>query len=40
MAGIVTLLELEEGEIVTSGRSAFSQSPPIMTIVDPFQNGR
>ena len=35
MAGIVTLLELEEGEIVTSGRSAFSQSPPIMTIVDP-----
>ena len=35
MTGIVTLLELEEGEIVTSGRSAFSQSPPIMTIVDP-----
>lgn len=35
MAGIVTLLELEEGEIVTSGRSAFSQSPPLMTIVDP-----
>ena len=35
MAGVVTLLELEEGEIVTSGRSAFSQSPPIMTIVDP-----
>ena len=35
MAGIVTLLELEEGEIVTSGRSAFSQSPPIMTLVDP-----
>ena len=35
MAGIVTLLELEVGEIVTSGRSAFSQSPPIMTIVDP-----
>ena len=35
MAGLVTLLELEEGEIVTSGRSAFSQSPPIMTIVDP-----
>ncbi len=35
MSGLVTLLELEEGEIVTSGRSAFSQSPPIMTIVDP-----
>lgn len=35
IAGIVTLLELEVGEIVTSGRSAFSQSPPIMTIVDP-----
>ena len=35
MAGIVTLLELEAGEIVTSGRSAFSQSPPLMTIVDP-----
>ena len=35
MAGVVTLLELELGEIVTSGRSAFSQSPPIMTIVDP-----
>ncbi|MDE0683222.1 MAG: HlyD family efflux transporter periplasmic adaptor subunit, partial [Candidatus Poribacteria bacterium] len=35
MAGIITLLELEEGEIVTSGRSAFSQSPPLMTIVDP-----
>ena len=35
MAGIVTLLELELGEIVTSGRSAFSQSPPLMTIVDP-----
>ena len=35
MSGIVTLLELEVGEIVTSGRSAFSQSPPLMTIVDP-----
>ncbi len=34
MAGTVTLLEIEEGEIVTSGRSAFSQSPPIMTIAD------
>ena len=27
MAGTVTLLEIEEGEIVTSGRSAFSQAP-------------
>ena len=35
MSGIITLLELEVGEIVTSGRSAFSQSPPLMTIVDP-----
>ena len=35
MSGLVTLLELEVGEIVTSGRSAFSQSPPLMTIVDP-----
>ena len=34
MAGSVTLLEIEEGEIVTSGRSAFSQSPPLMTIAD------
>ena len=34
MAGAVTLLEIEEGEIVTSGRSAFSQSPPLMTIAD------
>ena len=34
MAGTVTLLEIEEGEIVTSGRSAFSQSPPLMTIAD------
>ncbi len=34
MSGTVTLLEIEEGEIVTSGRSAFSQSPPIMTIAD------
>jgi HlyD family secretion protein len=34
MAGIVINLEIEEGEIVTSGRSAFSQSPPIMQIVD------
>jgi len=34
MSGIVINLEVEEGEIVTSGRSAFSQSPPIMGIVD------
>lgn len=34
MAGTVTQLAIEEGEIVTSGRSAFSQSPPIMTIAD------
>lgn len=34
MTGTVTQLVIEEGEIVTSGRSAFSQSPPIMTIAD------
>ena len=34
MSGTVTQLDIEEGEIVTSGRSAFSQSPPIMTIAD------
>ena len=34
MSGTVTQLEIEAGEIVTSGRSAFSQSPPIMTIAD------
>ncbi len=34
MSGIVINLQVEEGEIVTSGRSAFSQSPPIMAIVD------
>ena len=34
ISGTITLLELEEGEIVTSGRSAFSQSPPLMTISD------
>mgnify|MGYP001369647737 FL=1 len=32
ISGTITTLELEEGEIVTSGRSAFSQSPPLMTI--------
>lgn len=34
MSGIVIDLVVEEGEIVTSGRSAFSQSPPLMKIVD------
>ena len=34
MSGTVTQLDIEQGEIVTSGRSAFSQSPPIMTIAD------
>ena len=34
ISGTITSLELEEGEIVTSGRSAFSQSPPLMTISD------
>lgn len=34
MSGTVTQLAIEVGEIVTSGRSAFSQSPPIMTIAD------
>lgn len=34
MSGIVTRLNIEEGEIVTSGRSAFSQGPAILTIAD------
>ncbi len=34
MSGTVTLLNVEEGEIVTSGRSAFSQGPAILTIAD------
>ncbi len=34
MSGTIINLEVEEGEIVTSGRSAFSQSPPLMSIVD------
>ena len=34
MSGVVINLEVEEGEIVTSGRSAFSQGPAIMSIVD------
>ncbi|MBM3215195.1 HlyD family efflux transporter periplasmic adaptor subunit [Candidatus Poribacteria bacterium] len=33
-SGTVTNLELEEGEIITSGRSAFSQGPAIMTVAD------
>lgn len=37
MSGIIINLQIEEGEIVTSGRSAFSQSPPIMEIVDLLQ---
>ena len=34
MSGIVINLAIEEGEIVTSGRSAFSQSPALMRVVD------
>jgi HlyD family secretion protein len=34
MSGTIINLQVEEGEIVTSGRSAFSQSPPLMEIVD------
>ena len=34
MSGTIINLEVEEGEIITSGRSAFSQSPPLMSIVD------
>ena len=34
MSGTVMKLEVEEGEIVTSGRSAFAQSLPLMTIAD------
>jgi len=34
MSGVVINLQIEEDEIVTSGRSAFSQSPPLMEIVD------
>ena len=34
MAGTVTRLNVEEGEIVTSGRSAFSQGPAVLTIAD------
>jgi len=34
MSGMITQLTVEEGEIVTSGRSAWSQGPAIMTISD------
>jgi HlyD family secretion protein len=34
MSGTITQLIVEEGEIITSGRSAFTQGPPIMTIAD------
>jgi multidrug efflux pump subunit AcrA (membrane-fusion protein) len=34
MSGTITLLNIEEGELVTSSRSAFSSVPPIMTIAD------
>ena len=34
IAGTVTNLVVEQGEIVTSGRSAFSQSPPLMNVDD------
>ena len=34
IAGTVTNLVVEQGEIVTSGRSAFAQTPPLMTIED------
>ncbi|GIX07920.1 MAG: hypothetical protein KatS3mg115_2323 [Candidatus Poribacteria bacterium] len=34
MSGTVTVLAVEEGEIVQSGRAAFGQGPAIMTIAD------
>lgn len=34
MSGIVINLAIEEGEIVTSGRSAFSSSPALMVVAD------
>ena len=34
ISGTVTNLVVEQGEIVTSGRSAFSQSPPLMNVDD------
>ena len=34
IAGTITRLIVEEGEIITSGRSAFSRGDPIMRIAD------
>ena len=34
ISGVVTQINVEEGEIVISGRSAFASIPPIMTIAD------
>ena len=34
ISGKITKLSVEEGEIITSGRSAFSQGPAILTIAD------
>lgn len=34
MAGSVVQCKVEEGEIITSGRSAWSQGPPVMVIAD------
>ncbi len=34
MSGTITRLNVEEGEIVTSGRSAFSQGPAVLAIAD------
>jgi RND family efflux transporter MFP subunit len=34
MSGVIMNLQLKEGEIITSGRSAYSQSPPLMEIAD------
>jgi HlyD family secretion protein len=34
ISGTITRLDIEEGEIVTSGRSAFSRSPALMVIDD------
>jgi len=34
MSGRIVQCQIEEGEIITSGRTAFSQGPPIMIIAD------
>ncbi len=34
ISGRIVQCQVEEGEIITSGRTAFSQGPPIMTIAD------